>query len=147
MSYKKRHIRLELGLDLAFSLALFLILVISNFAGSSLSGTSLSKTDLNEIDLKTYCCDYPQVPGSEGIGMTSDGLPVPKEPAFITLPCILNPDNSGKKVNDNKYCKPEYRLQAITTKKICCLATSTSKISSELSHQFTLVGAKPSGTS
>lgn len=147
MSYKKRHLRMELGLDLAISLALFLILIISNFGGISLSGTSFSMINLDDYDIKTYCCDYPQVPGSEGTGMTSDGLPAPKEPAFITLPCILNPDNSGKRVNENKYCKYEYRFQAIKTNQICLLATSTAEISSDLSQQFTLVGAKPSGTS
>jgi len=136
-----------MGLDLGLSMALFLILIFSNFAGSSLSDSSFNDLNLNDDDLSTYCCNFPQSPGSEGTGMTSDGLPAPEEPAYLVLPGIIQHDNTGKRAHDSKYGKQDNRVRTIKWNDSQCLATSTSKISTELSHQFTLVGAKPSGTS
>ena len=147
MSYKKRHPRLDMGLDLTISLVLFLILIISNFAGSRLSGSSLSRIIQSDHDTMTYCCNYPLAPGSSSTGMESDGIPIPEQPAFISVPCIINPDNSGKRTIESRCYRHDSLKGKIKPNNKCCLATSTSKISSDLSQQFTLVGAKPSGTS
>ena len=147
MGYKKRHFRLDIGFDLAILIALFLILIMTNFMGRNLSGSSFAKYIQNDSEITSYCCDYPQVPGSEGSGMTSDGIPAPEEPAYLVLPCIIKPDNSEKRSNEERYFNQDKRLSAFKLNKRCCLATSSSKISTTLARQFTLVGAKPSGTS
>ena len=147
MSYKKRHFCLDMGLDLTISVVLFLILILSNFVGGSLSGSSFTKFIQNDKDLASYCCNYPPVPGSEGSGMTSDGIPAPEEPAYLVLPSIIKPDNSEKRSDEKRYFNQEKRISTLKLNKRCCLATSSSKISTTLGHQFTLVGAKPSGTS
>jgi len=147
MGYNKRHFRLDMGFDLAIAIALFLVLILSNFVGGNLSGSSFTKFIQNNSEITIYCCDYPQVPGSEGSGMTSDGKPAPEEPAYLVLPSIIKPDNSEKRSNEKKYANQDKRLSTYKLNKRRCLATSSSKVSSTLARQFTLVGAKPSGTS
>ncbi len=147
MSYKKRHPRMDMGFDLAISLVLFLILILSNFAGSSLSGTSFTTFIQNDRDIKTYCCNFPQDQGSETTGMTSDGIPAPEEPAYLVMPGIIKPDNSEKRSNEKRYYNQDKRIRTLTWNKRRSLVSSSSKISTTLGRQFTLVGAKPSGTS
>jgi hypothetical protein len=78
--------------------------------------------------------------------MTPDGKPHQGQPASLVPPILSkyhNPDKGTAGLNNDFYY---ITVSANNNGHECPLATSTCLISSKLGRQFTLVGARPSGT-
>ncbi len=79
--------------------------------------------------------------------MARDSQPNCEQPAFAAAPIVVKTDNSESRIDSETH--QAVRLVPVNTRAIPnrSIKTSSSNISSRLALQFTLVGAKPSGTS
>jgi hypothetical protein len=79
--------------------------------------------------------------------IATDGVPVSHQYPCLVLPLILKTDNSEDSYKTQNVARREISISSFYHKDQYSVLTSTSRISSRLGRQLTLVGAKPSGTS
>ncbi len=79
--------------------------------------------------------------------IATDGKPVGSQYPCLVLPLILKTDNTEDRYKTQNDAGREISTSSVYHNDRYSVLTSTSRISSRLGRQLTLVGAKPSGTS
>ena len=147
MSSLTRHTALSSAATTA-SGWLLVLLIITGWANSNVwTGHQANGKEATPASAQGYICNYPPSPGESGSDMTPDGLPTADGPAYVVLPLLHKTDNTFKRGLPEKLSIS--RTYSSIAPRDCLGATPTSiaQVSSHLSRQHTLVGAKPSGTS
>lgn len=93
-----------------------------------------------------YAGNYPPVPGDSQQSMTPNGRPIGGASDHLILPLIIKTDNSNKRFSITDRALFHTRQRAGEVDDLAGPCTSTAAVDSRLGRQFTLVGAKPSGT-
>lgn len=127
------------------------LLLLILFSGVQAIGTTAAPVPSNTVitpDSEDYYCCYPIPPSAAARqGMTSDGRPLTGGDTRWILPLIIKTDNTVRRLAPEAGFRLDTRIGTVDTWDRESLLTSTNMIASQLGRQFTLVGAKPSGTS
>ena len=92
-----------------------------------------------------YRCDYPPAP-VDAQSMTPDGRPASAASDHLILPLIIKTDNTGKRLPAHDKARLDGRIETLVSTDNGSLRSSCAEVDPHLARQFTLVGAKPSGT-
>jgi len=79
--------------------------------------------------------------------MDSESKPNCEQGALLSAPIIFKTDNSEERFKLVKTCQINDIVTTSSKSIVVSIKTTSFQISSHLGEQFTLVGAKPSGTS
>ena len=130
--------------------ALVLVVLIGSLHTVATTTVSANQADFTAAipSIDDYLCNYPVAPLTSGHeGMTSDSRPLSGASTHWILPLIIKTDNSVRRLDLHNYARLDNRVEISYNRDRESLCTSTFLVCSTLGRQFTLVGAKPSGTS
>ncbi len=130
--------------------ALVLVVLLGSLHTVATTAVNPNKADFNAAipSGDNYFCNCPVPMTTSGHeGMTSDGRPLDGSSTHWILPLIVKTDNSGRRLSLDCLARLDQRADISHNRDRASLCTSTFRVSSALGRQFTLVGAKPSGTS
>lgn len=131
--------------------ALILVVLIGSLhTVASTVPVNANKADYSaaQPSIDDYLCIYPVAPtASDHEGMTTDSRPFSNASTHWILPLIVKTDNTVRRLSLEPNARLSSGAEVIAHKDCCSLCTSAPLVCSHLGRQFTLVGAKPSGTS
>jgi hypothetical protein len=125
--------------------ALVILLTVMLAVGGLNSVTGAQAAAAPEGD-SSYRCDHPPLPTEPQQSMAPDGRPFRAASEHLILPLIVKTDNTGKRLPLDARARLDRRVKVFVTSTNASLRTSTSQVAPHLGRQFTLVGARPSGT-
>ncbi len=130
--------------------ALILVVLIGSLQTVATTAANANQADYTAAlpAMDDYLCNYPVAPETSGHqGMTSDSRPITGASSHWILPLIVKTDNTGRRLNLEEHARLSTRAEVVYSRDRESLRTSAFLVCPSLGRQFTLVGAKPSGTS
>jgi len=145
MKYKKfiKIIRLSIVLFAITALALNGV----NAAQRLFSAYSEESDSPKDIVTTAWLFPGPPAPDEGPNNMDRSSKPYCEQPAYLAAPLLFNVDNSGNRnkiIGEPNFISADFSFHSENK---YFVRTTFSLVSSALGIQFTLVGAKPSGTS
>lgn len=119
----------------------------ANSAARAFANNTANETVAKELAERAVLTPDPQSPDAAGDQMTPSSRPNTEQIAFFSIPVIIKTVEDNKPVRDRIDFRQTAELFFSTARDATSPVGSSSLISSRLGRQFTLVGAKPSGTS
>lgn len=105
-----------------------------------------SSTEQSVADLMLLV-EGPPSPDQLPFSMTPGGKPWVEQSACLTTPLIVKPENTENRGRFDADTQSLLISAVVQINRFIAVRTSTAQVSPRLGIQFTLVGAKPSGTS
>ncbi|HKK20487.1 MAG TPA: hypothetical protein VJ983_03365 [candidate division Zixibacteria bacterium] len=142
-----RHVREGLKFGLVALTVASLTLSGAQSAKRLFTGYGSHETVEKQIAELAQLIPGPPTPDKAPGKMARDSQPNCEQPAYAAAPLVVKTDNSESRINPDTHQPGRDVFASTKTIRNRSIKTSSSNISSRLALQFTLVGAKPSGTS
>ncbi len=123
---------------------LFSIVANGAFAGQRIENAEKANSDRIEI---AQLLQGPASPDELPLNMENSTQPDTEQPALLKSVQIAKTDNSQSRFKLHKQQSQQILKEFLNSRNHKALVATTSQVHSRLGRQFTLVGAKPSGTS
>ncbi|NOY89109.1 MAG: hypothetical protein GXO93_06950 [FCB group bacterium] len=119
----------------------------ANAAQRLFSAYSEESDSSQDIVTNAWLLPGPPAPDEGPNNMDRSSKPYCEQPAYLAAPLLFNVDNNGNRnkiIGEPNFISADFSFHSENK---FSLKTTSSLVSSALGIQFTLVGAKPSGTS
>lgn len=129
--------------------AVVLTIVFSIIANGAFAGQRVEKAEKNSaVSLEeAQLIQGPPSPDELPLNMETSSIPDTEQQAYLKAPQIAKSENNQSRYQFNREKSKQILKEFLNCNSQKTLIATTSQVGSNLGRQFTLVGAKPSGTS